>query len=271
MDFPGLARFPWVPWIIALAALLIVVLSALTVRSRRRLWKVLLGLSAAVILIGSCAGLGIVSLYHEPAMSVNRPAPVSDSLSLSFMQNLHGPNILTTLNARTGAMRWQHVVRASTRLSTADEHTLYLMEEETQSIFAVRASDGKELWRTLLHHPSESTASYLQFSSPVVVDGMLYFNAVAGYYSSISQDVMVVFALHAATGTLAWTSVVNTADQIEQTGTIAVGQGMLFVGSRMGEVFALRASDGAHVWSQRSQPDEYLSRVTKVFRLNSGS
>lgn len=218
------------PWWGLLLVLLVTALLVLAVYARQRRWKIILGLSA-LVLLASCAGLNIASSF---AQQVNGPAPVPATLSLAFIDR---SNVLTstldTLNARTGALRWQQSFSIGVAWVGADEHTLYVTTKT--AILAVRAQDGTVLWRTPLN-----PAGYI-LVAPVVADGMVYVASLAGTEETIE-------ALDAKDGTLAW-SVPHAPFPWQP---LAAGAGRLYVGTSSGAISALRSTDGALVWSRQS-------------------
>ncbi len=185
---------------------------------------------------------------------------MADSLSLAFVRIPYGSaSALISLNARTGATRWQYAIDGSSTyagtyagtFSVADEHTIYLVADQPQTIVAVRASDGQELWRTPLTNSLEPQTRLRFLAPPIVSDGMLFLSASASTTNSDNAPGVLVFALRADTGALAWS--------LPLGGPVTVGQGLVFVGVPFGNISAFHERDGALVWRKRVVPDgEYV-------------
>ncbi|HEY7339504.1 MAG TPA: PQQ-binding-like beta-propeller repeat protein [Ktedonobacterales bacterium] len=256
MNLSAFAQFPWLPWTLALAVMLVVGLIMLAVRARRWWLKALLVLSTVLVVSGSLAGLGTAILSR--ASLANRAAPVPDSLSLSFMDYAPKPGSVTssliTLNARTGAVRAQRSFPGNVYVySVADEHTLYLVGGFTTTVTAMRASDGKYLWQTPLLSPTDPQRHLSPIASAVPSDGMLYF------ITGGDAGELVVLGLNANTGELVWHVSITDASIAAQTVLLAVEQNMVFVTISNSELIALRGSDGAQMWSARLAPGEALA------------
>src|SRR5690349_19200086 len=176
MDFPAFVRFLWTPWTLAVTVLVGILLIVLAIRTRRRVWKIASWACAFVMLASSCAGFGVASVAQvHPA---NLSAPLPSSLSVTFLRYPGDSNtnatLMTTLNARTGSVHWQHAIDGRSGPSIADEHTIYLISDQLQTIVAVRASDGQERWRAPLTNPLEPQRP-LRFSTlPIISDGTLF-------------------------------------------------------------------------------------------------
>ena len=262
MQIPVFERFPWLFWVLMAVVVVVVLLVLFAIRSRRRLWKAALGLSIWLILSCSCAGFGVANvyatLYYAPPANV--PAPVPDSSSLSFLETTSDSTGLVrrlmTLDARTGAARWQRVISRQTGiLPGVDERAFYVVGGPPATISAVRRSDGQELWRTPLRSPTQPEQPLISFASPIVSDGVVYVMAEDDHSG------ILIIALHAESGALAWTFPIKLDDVHQlgpQTQMIAAGQGMLFVESPSKEVIALRSDDGTRAWSAPANPDEAL-------------
>jgi outer membrane protein assembly factor BamB len=238
---------PWVPWAMLLIALLGLALLGLAARARLRLWKIVLGLSAPVVVSVLCTGLVVVNSYHAPL--VNVPAPAPASLSLAFFQFPGAtPASVGTLNARTGALRWHQAFGNTEVRVAADAHTLYLTTGAV--IMALRASDGKALWQTPLSNPAHLQQLLSVTAAPILADGMVYLSEYA------PGGLEVIEALRASDGVLVWSQALENYYEDSQGPPLAAGQGMVFVGAPTGNLSAFRSSDGALVWSWRATTSE---------------
>ena len=253
MQFPTFVQFLWLPWAMVAAILMIALLIALAIRARRRLWRILLGLSAALVLISSCAGIGVASLNARRAYEppVNAPAPVPDSLSLVFMQEIpatasvYPTQTIVALNARTGAIRWRRPTDYLQGQLTHDEHTVYLATG--QDVLALRGSDGKELWRTSLSEPAGAGSQQpLQLSLPPVVSNGIVFVFLSPVESLSGNGAL--FALRADSGVQIWSVLLSGIEDDLRVRQMSVGGGMVFVNSPEGYISAFRGDDGALAW-----------------------
>jgi outer membrane protein assembly factor BamB len=115
-------------------------------------------------------------------------------------------------------------------------------------LYAMRASDGKPLWRyDILNRPQPSngviddSAQAVMFSQPIVADGMLY-----------TSNLNEVLALSAATGKVIWQQPAAIADQPAglalANGTLIVHTGDTTYPGLADTVLAFSASNGTQLW-----------------------
>ena len=136
-------------------------------------------------------------------------------------------SLFYALDAETGKVRWEKDVGELAAASPAySDGRLFAVTLEPGNAVALRARDGKLLWRRPL--PGRSETSPVIFGEKVIV-------------GSESGD---VFALDVETGKVEWQ--VATAGNVK--GGLALDQGILYGANYAGEVFAIRASNGAFVW-----------------------
>jgi outer membrane protein assembly factor BamB len=135
--------------------------------------------------------------------------------------------------------------------SAADEHTIYFEADQLQTIVAVGASDGQERWRTPLSNSLVPQSPIRFIAPPVVSDGMVFISASASASAAYSENPpgVLVFALHADTGALAWSLPIKGINANEQAQLLTARQGVLFVELPTGNLVALRGSDGTQLWS----------------------
>ncbi len=146
--------------------------------------------------------------------------------------------LLYALDAERGKVDWTKQIGALGAASPAYSHgVLYAVTlqraagvDEGEAL-ALRAKDGKLLWRRTLAGRSET--------SPVVSGS----NVIVG---SESGD---IYALDRKTGAVDWQ--VSTAGEVK--GGLALDQGVLYGANYAGEVFALRASSGESIWQSSTQ------------------
>ncbi|HYH62074.1 MAG TPA: PQQ-binding-like beta-propeller repeat protein [Solirubrobacterales bacterium] len=105
---------------------------------------------------------------------------------------------------------------------------VYAINLDPDQIVALRAKDGKELWRKPIGSPGSE-------SSPVVVNDRLIFGCQCGS----------VYALNPKTGATLWQT--ETAGEIKSA--VAYHEGTIFGSNYGGEFFAIDASDGGVKWT----------------------
>ena len=146
------------------------------------------------------------------------------------------------LSADKGKVEWRKDIGGLGAASPAYSHgVVYAVTlqrapgVEQGEALAMRAKDGKLLWRFPLPGRSET--------SPIVVGS----NVIVG---SESGD---IYALDRKTGKPDWQ--VSTAGAVK--GGLALDEGVLYGANYAGEVFALRASNGAFVWRSSTQGSSF--------------
>ncbi|MQA74497.1 MAG: PQQ-binding-like beta-propeller repeat protein [Solirubrobacterales bacterium] len=150
--------------------------------------------------------------------------------------------LLYALSADRGKVEWKKQIGALGAASPAySQGLLYAVTLQRApgvdqgEVLALRARDGKLLWRRQLPGRSET--------SPIVVGG----NVIVG---SESGD---VFAFNRRNGKVDWQ--VSTAGEVK--GGLALDDGVLYGANYAGQVFALRASSGAYVWQSSTQGSSF--------------
>ena len=104
---------------------------------------------------------------------------------------------------------------------------LYALNLDPNQIVAIRARDGKVLWRKTIGSPGSE-------SSPLIVGDKLIFGCQCGS----------VYALNRKTGATIWET--ETAGEVK--GAVAYNDGVVFGSNYGGEFFAIDASDGSFKW-----------------------
>jgi outer membrane protein assembly factor BamB len=100
------------------------------------------------------------------------------------------------------------------------------------SVYALRVSDGTELWHFTLNNGNASLGGQITLAKQVV------------YVTSFVPELEgAIYALRSDTGKLIWQ---RTTDALPQS--LLLANGKLFLGSQAEAVAALRASDGAQLW-----------------------
>ncbi|MGZ3666184.1 MAG: outer membrane protein assembly factor BamB family protein, partial [Ktedonobacterales bacterium] len=160
---------------------------------------------------------------------------------------------VNALEAATGTIRWQQELGLNVSgTPTVYDHVVYVVGQQNSStpeLFAYRASDGALLWHTT--SSPDSTVLWDSQRAPLVADGLVYTPLTSR-----------VAALHASTGTVAWSwsevtwsVAIPNFLQIQHIEPLAAGHGLLVVSAtvstREGEqtyTVVLRAKDGRPLW-----------------------
>ena len=119
-----------------------------------------------------------------------------------------------------------HLAALNASSPAYDDGVLYSVSLEPGQAIAVRAKDGKVLWRKELGAGAES--------SPMVVRGRMYFGDEGGQF----------YALDAKDGSTIWQTSLGGSVKAAP----ALDDGTLFVGDYGGNMNAVRASDGELLW-----------------------
>lgn len=138
---------------------------------------------------------------------------------------------LYALSAEDGALAWSfqtHSEEPFNGLAVAGS-TLYIGSPLDSNFYALDAKTGKQIWKF-------ETAP-ANFSSPTVIDGVVYFGADSSIY-----------ALDAKTGAVFWSYV---ADSEVFKSSPAVAEGKLYEVSGDGKLSALDAGTGVVLWSRQ--------------------
>lgn len=135
--------------------------------------------------------------------------------------------VFIALDAGTGKVVWKKQHGSLNASSPAYANgVLYAVNLDPPQALAVRARDGKPLWKRDLPARAES--------SPMVVRGRMYFGTESGDF----------FALDTKRGKTVWTT--KLAGSVKAAP--AFSNGTLFVGDYAGKMYAIRAADGAIRW-----------------------
>ena len=143
---------------------------------------------------------------------------------------------LSALDAATGTLRWRfHTEGAVTSTPAVDDRAAYVASRDG-FLHAIDIRTGRERWR---HRFGAALGpdDYWDFhlSSPILVAGTLYIGGGDGH----------VLALDAADGRVKWR--VDVGARVRST--LAVHGDVLVFGTLAGQVRALRAHDGAPLWT----------------------
>lgn len=195
----------------------------------------------------SAAGSGITALnvarlrarWRFPGIFAS--TPVTDANTV-YVQDLR--NDVFALDRATGAVRWVQRLRARTRGPNGlavDEGRVY--GEAGSDMYALAASNGRELWRRRLARVREQLAAI----PPVAWKGLLFTSTV----SSAQPGHGEIYALNAATGVVRWRFAT-----IETAGPVLIdAAGRLYAAS---STFVLDARSGQLLWREHGgSPDDF--------------
>jgi len=138
------------------------------------------------------------------------------------------------VRARTGAIRWAFNVGGRMNSSPSIWGNRLFISTYTGAVFCLRRDNGQKLWSTYV---KRDALRYESFYASASTDG-------ARVYTTSRAGKVVAFS--ARTGRIVWTR------QFGQYGyaTPTLAYGRVFVGTYDGSMRALRATDGATIWSQ---------------------
>ena len=141
-------------------------------------------------------------------------------------------SLFYALDAKTGKIEWKQDIGSLGAASPAYSHgRLYAVTLEPGQAVALRARDGKVLWKRPLSGRSET--------SPMI----------AGKNVIVGSESGTVYALDRDDGDVDWE--VSTSGAVK--GGLALQDGVLYGANYAGQVFALRASSGSYVWQSSTQ------------------
>jgi len=152
------------------------------------------------------------------------PIVAGDSV---YILDLEG--IVYSVDKNTGKLNWKKDYGELSAAAPAySDGIVYALNLDPDQIIAIRAKDGKELWRKSIGSPGSE-------SSPLIVGDKLIFGCQCG----------AVYALNKKSGELLWST--ETAGEVK--GAVAYNDGVVFGSNYGGEFFAIDAGNGAKKWS----------------------
>ena len=162
-----------------------------------------------------------------------------------------GPTILDGV-VYTVAAKYAPDTTASThtggyalRVTTSIDRKVPFKQGGPSSLYALRASNGTVLWH---YQPSDSKNTGVGVLA--VAEGLVYIDTTTG------QSKTSLAALRANNGSLLWTHASDTPFD-----EIVVGQGVIYIASSSGVVYALQARDGKELWRYTVSGNVYSSPV----------
>jgi outer membrane protein assembly factor BamB len=147
------------------------------------------------------------------------------------------------LNATSGAVVAMFPIQRGDNILACDNHSaVYVLAGRTQAVYAVRLSDGTELWRTPGIRSAIPNRGGPTRDQAVVTDGMFC------YVQLITEERMrEVIALDAQTGQERWSWRCFDRNNADNAGNLVSGWNAVYLSTSQG-VFALRTRDGAQLW-----------------------
>lgn len=129
----------------------------------------------------------------------------------------------------------------------------YPNPSETAYLTGLRISDGAQLWQ--VQRPSGGGWAF-----PAATDGVAVLGRVLGN-GAMGKATMVIEAFRVADGAFMWQAEValRLAGSIE-----GVANGLVYVHSDLGELYALRLTDGSVAWSYVTADTRYISPLALV-------
>jgi outer membrane protein assembly factor BamB len=227
------------------------------IREGRR--KALYAACALVVL----AGFGAAAVgTRNGTPIINHAAPISAATQVIFAgSNVAGQIAIESLSARDGTLRWRHllnfkqqdflpqpIVSGNTTYVVAsnDSHTALVL-------YALRSLNGDILWSHTLGFSAQDVV--WDGAGPLLMDGKVYIAVGHGIsLDSTANGISTLYALRADNGVTVWSRQLKGVDYQPGEGgpdptVLAADGGRVFVNETDGHIHALRASDGAEIWS----------------------
>jgi outer membrane protein assembly factor BamB len=132
---------------------------------------------------------------------------------------------LYAFGAATGAVRWRRDLGGAVTAPPLVASGQVIVGSRGGDVYAFDAATGARNWR---HH------TWAVWDAAAAANGLVY----------VTSDRQRVFALHATTGSVAWTADIRGRGR----GVPAVAGGRVFVGTDRGRVYAFDAADGRELW-----------------------
>jgi outer membrane protein assembly factor BamB len=170
------------------------------------------------------------SIWNFKTLSGVDSSPVVANGVVYFGSN---DSSIYALNAATGALEWQFVTGKAVQSSPAVANGIVYIGSEDGNLYALSASTGVTIW-TL------PTGSGLLGASPAVAGNVVYFAAYGNPEG-------MFYALDASTGAILW----QNATLSSINSTPAVANGLVYITSYDGYVYAFNSTSGALMWKDK--------------------
>ena len=171
--------------------------------------------------------------------SIASPAQLAIENGIAYISGQDG--IVYAFNSNDGALLWHYKPPMHVSIKVVDQIVYLLSPDETYGfIIALRASDGVMLWRQSMPNPGPVSLT--------ISDGTVY---VSGH------DGDDIYALSIRDGSLLWQYEVSQfAPYPAPFATMEVVDGIVYLLSEDNILYAVRASDGFHLWTLHYQDEE---------------
>ncbi|MEO8970784.1 MAG: PQQ-binding-like beta-propeller repeat protein [Ktedonobacteraceae bacterium] len=176
---------------------------------------------------------GSVQWHYHAGSSVEVAAVVTGVVYV------YADSSLYSLNASSGALLWQHSMNRNITDVIVTGSVVYAdtnAEQNAPTVYALNITTGAELW----HY----TANSISPGMLAVGNGNVYYMEAASI--GISPD-ETMLALSTSDGHVLWHMHLGSTDGLA-SGTVAQANGVVFVATLHGAVYAVRASDGVLLW-----------------------
>jgi eukaryotic-like serine/threonine-protein kinase len=152
-----------------------------------------------------------------------------------------GWNSILALNITNGNMTWNYFYPSPVRTEVISSPTtlngVAYVAFENGNIYAFNATDFTQLW-------SSRPGIEIQYSSPAVVNDILYIGSTTTYASYVNPE-DGVYAVNATNGNSLW----NFTNIASVNSSPAVADGKVYVGSWDGTLYALNGTSGSQIWN----------------------
>jgi uncharacterized repeat protein (TIGR01451 family) len=196
------------------------------------------------------ARTGALLWSHDEIEVASSPAAAN---GVVYVTAAGGANV-DALDAGTGTLLWTYTVPGQSSnivSSPAVANGLVYFGSDDGKVYALNASTGAVLWSFVTGRPVES--------SPAVANGVVY----------IGSDDGKVYALNASTGGVLWSFNTGSSPTDNNLSGIfggvrsspALANGVVYVGSDNGNLYALNAGTGAWLWGHYTGPAGRFSPV----------
>lgn len=148
--------------------------------------------------------------------------------------------VVYALNASNGSVLWHYNINDYISNLMVANGIVYAGTAATGNsirLYALRASTGSLLWS---YEASAETPGLLTAS-----DGMVFYAEILGIGSGNFNE--HITALHSSDGSVAWRLPISEADGFAR-GTPVVSNGVIYISTNSGSVFAVRINDGTVLW-----------------------
>ncbi len=146
---------------------------------------------------------------------------------------------LYSLNASSGALLWQHQMHRNITRVIVTGSVVYAdtsAEQNAPTVYALNITTGSELW----HY----TANTISPGLLAVGNGNVYYMEVPSNGGNMDETIL---ALGVSDGYVLWHMHLDSTDGLA-SGTVAQANGVVYVATLHGAVYAVRASDGVLLW-----------------------